>query len=355
MPAAGRILLMVNRTAGIGHGRAIVGRLRAMLAELSGERTTLQVEVVEDHPAARARANEFLTASDAPAVVIVGGGSGTLRAVIEGLCEGRAAGELPGHERVRVGALRMGSGNPLARQFGVPQDPEAGLRGIIENLRAGRTAPCCVLRCEVGMPNGSPEVHYAATMGGFGQFGRTPGDLVRWRRLVPAPRAVVARLLGVERLNNVEYVFAVLFRSASCALLGSSATEVVEVRAEKRKVVLPLLAGVAMNFPFKELPIDPGVRVEDEALSLYLIPFTGRLSALRLVLTPQRLIRGALRIKIRKVEGAEIRLIDRDAAEFFLDEDPMIFHGQLTLQVAGSLAFVPGPEYPHRAESEVSA
>jgi hypothetical protein len=353
--APGRILLIVNRTAGIGHGRAVVDRLRAMLAEFSGERAPLQVDVVEDHTAARARANEFLTASEAPAVVIVGGGSGTLRAVIEGLCEGRAAGELPGRERVRVGALRMGSGNPLARQFGVPKDPETGLRGIIANLRAGRTAPCCVLRCEVGMPNGSPEVHYAATMGGFGQFGRTPGDLVRWHRLVPAPRAVVARLLGIERLNNFEYVLAVLFRSASCALLGSSATEVVEVRAEKLEETLPLLAGIAMNFPFKELPIDPGVRVEDEALSLYLIPFTGRLSVLRLVLTPQRLIRGALRIEIEKFEGAEIRLVDRDAAEFFLDEDPMIFHGRLTLQVAGSLAFVPGPEYPHRTNSEVSA
>jgi Diacylglycerol kinase catalytic domain len=348
-------MLIVNRTAGIGHGRAIVDRLRAMLAEFPGERAPLQVDVVEDHAAARARANEFLTASDSPAVVIVGGGSGTLRAVIEGLCEGRAAGELPGRERVRVGALRMGSGNPLARQFGVPQDPETALRGIIANLQAGRTAPCCVLRCEVGMPNGSPEVHYAATMGGFGQFGRTPGDLVRWHRLVPAPRAVVARLLGIERLNNVEYVLAVLFRSASCALLGSSATEVVEVRADKREEILPLLAGVAMNFPFKELPIDPGVRVEDEALSLYLIPFTGRLSALRLVLTPQRFIRGALRIEIRKFKGAEIRLVDRDAAEFFLDEDSMVFHGRLTLQVAGSLAFVPGPEYQHRADGEASA
>ncbi len=355
MPVAERILLIVNRTAGIGHGRAVVDRLRAMLAELSGERVTLQVEVVGDHPAARESANAFLTASDAPALVIVGGGSGTLRAVIEGLCEGSAAGELPGRERVRVGALRMGSGNPLARQFGVPQDPEAGLRGIIKNLRAGRTAPCCVLRCEVGMPNGSPEVHYAATMGGFGQFGRTPGDLARWHRLVAAPRAVAARLLGIERLNNAEYVLAVLCRSASCALLGSSATEVVEVRAGERKEVLPLLAGVAMNFPFKELPIDPGVRVEEEAISLYLVPFTGRSSALRLVLTPQRLIRGALRIKVKKFERVEIRLVDRDAAEFFLDEDPMTFHGRLSLQVAGSLTFVPGPEYEFRAGSGVSA
>jgi Diacylglycerol kinase catalytic domain len=346
---AERILLIVNRSAGIGHGDATVEGLRAMLAELSGEQATLRVEVVEDHPAARGCANEFLAASDAPALVVVGGGSGTLRAVIEGLCEGRAAGELPGHERVRVGALRMGSGNPLARQFGVPQDPEAGLRGIIENLRAGRTAPCCVLRCEVGVPNGGPKVHYAATMGGFGQFGRTPGDLVRWHRLLPAPRAVAARLLGIERLNNVEYVLAVLFRSAACALLGSSATEVVEVRADDRKEILPLLAGVAMNFPFKELPIDPGVRVEDEAVSVYLIPFTGRSSALRLVLAPRRLIRGALRIKVRKFERIEIRLVDRDAAEFFLDEDPMTFHGRMTLQVAGSLAFVPGPEYRFRA------
>ena len=104
-----------------------------------------------------------------------------------------------------------------------------------------------------------------------------------------------------------------------------------------------------MNFPFKELPIDPGVRVEDEAVSVYLIPFTGRSSALQLVLAPRRLIRGALRIEVRKFERMEIRLVDRDAAEFFLDEDPMTFHGRMTLQVAGSLAFVPGPEYRFRA------
>ena len=110
-----------------------------------------------------------------------------------------------------------------------------------------------------------------------------------------------------------------------------------------------------MNFPFKELPVDPGVRVEDEALSLYLIPFTGRSSALRLVLTPQRLIRGARRIKVRRFKRVEIRLINRDATEFFLDEDPMIFYGRLSLQVAGSLAFVPGPEYRFKSDRELRA
>ena len=106
-----------------------------------------------------------------------------------------------------------------------------------------------------------------------------------------------------------------------------------------------------MNFPFKELPIDPGVRVEDESLSLHLVPYTGRLSTLLLVLAPRRLLRGALKVRIEGQERVEIRLLDRNSAEFFLDEDPTTFHGLLTLQVAGSLAFVPGPEYRFPAGS----
>jgi hypothetical protein len=350
VPIVERILLIVNRTAGIGHGHALVDRLRTMLAKPFGEQATLRVEVVGDHPAARARANEFLGASKAPALILVGGGGGTLRAVIEGLCEGSEEGRLPGRERVLLGALRMGSGNVLARQFGIPRDPEAGLRGIIENLRVGRTVPCCVMRCEIGTRGGRTDVHYAATLGGFGQLGRVPGDLVRWEHRLPAGRKIAATSFGIERLTNVEYALALLIRSASTALLGGSTAEKVEVRTSDRRGIMRLLAGVAMNFPFKAFPVDPGVRAEDEALSLHLIPYTGRLSTLLLVLAPRRL-QGALRIRIEGQERVEIRLLDRNAAEFFLDEDPMTFHGRLTLQVAGSLAFVPGPEYRFRAGS----
>jgi hypothetical protein len=95
--------------------------------------------------------------------------------------------------------------------------------------------------------------------------------------------------------------------------------------------------------------------VEDEAMSLYLIPHSGRLSMLLLVLAPRRLLRGALRIRIEGQDRVEIRLLDRNTAEFFLDEDPMTFYGWLTLQVAGSLAFVPGSEYRSRAGSGVLA
>jgi hypothetical protein len=305
------------------------------------------VEAVDDHPAARDCAAGYLAASEAPALVIAGGGSGTLRAVIEGLCEAEPAGRPPGGERVLLGALRMGSGNPLARQFGVVHDPEAALRGIAENLRAGRTAPCCVMRCELGTADGRSAVRYAATMAGFGMFGRVPGDLKRWHRRASVPRAVAARLMGIERVNNVEYVLAVLLRAVSGAVLGRSVVEVVEIRASGRKVRLPLLAGVAMNFPIGELPVDPGTRVEEEAVSVYLAPFTSRSSALRLTLSPRRVFRSAVRVRIEGSERVELRLLDRNAAGFFLDEDPETFHGWLSLQVAGSLAFVPGPAYGH--------
>jgi diacylglycerol kinase-like protein len=351
VPIAERILLIVNRSAGIGHGDPVVGRLRAMLVKLLGEQATLMVEVVTDHPEARTRAKEFLDASDIPGLILVGGGGGTLRAVIEGLCEGSEEGRLPGRERVLIGALRMGSGNVVARQFGIPRDTEAGLRGIIDNLRAGRTVPCCVMRCETGARGGLTEVHYAATLGGFGQFGRVPGDLVRWERRFPAAHKVAATFFGIERLTNVEYALALLIRSASTALLGGSTAEKVEVRTRDRREVVRLLAGVAMNFPFKALPVDPGVRAEDEALSLHLVPYTGRLSTLLLVLDPRRLLRGALQVRIEGQDRVEIRLVDRDTTEFFLDEDPMTFCGRLTLQVAGSLAFVPGSEYRSRAGS----
>jgi hypothetical protein len=348
---AERILLIVNRSAGIGHGDPVVGRLRAMLVKLSGEQATLQVEVVTGHPEARTRAKEFLDASDVPGLILVGGGGGTLRAVIEGLCEGSEEGRLPGRERVLIGALRMGSGNVIARQFGIPRDTEAGLRGIIDNLRTGRTVPCCVMRCETGTRGGLTEVHYGATLGGFGQLGRVPGDLVRWEHRFPAAHKFAATFFGIERLTNVEYALALLIRSASAALLGGSTAEKVEVSMQDRRGVMRLLAGVAMNFPFKAFPVDPGVRAEDEALSLYLVPYSGKVSTLLLVVAPRRLLEGTLQIRIEGPGCVEIRLLDRSAAEFFLDEDSMIFHGRLTLQVAGSLAFIPGPEYRVRAGS----
>jgi len=339
-----RVLLVVNRSSATGHSGVTVDRLRSTLEEALGHETELQVKVVDDHPQAREQTKAFLAMSDTPALVIAGGGGGTFRAVIEGICMGNEPGHLPGRERVRIAALRMGSGNTVAKQFGVPRIPEAALKGIVANLREDRTAPCCVIRCEVDKTDTRPDIHYAATMSGFGQFGRSPGDLARWHHRLPVLRRLMAWLLGIERLNNIEYGLSLLIRFAWCAL-RPNAVEVVEVRVGERIQSMPLLAGVVMNFAFKPLPFEPEVRVEDAALSLNFISYPGRWALLFLLFSPRRLVRSALQIRIADSDRVEVCLANRDGVEFFLDEDPLVFHSSVLIQVAGTLAFVPGQDY----------
>jgi hypothetical protein len=152
-------------------------------------------------------------------------------------------------------------------------------------------------------------------------------------------------------LNDLEYIIALLLRSAACALFPRRA-ETVEISFHGRTQKMRLLSGVAMNFPVRALPFDPGVRVEDEALSIHLIPYGGRLWPFLQLLAPQKLIGQALHIRLEAGQRAEILLTDREAVEFFLDEDPVRAYGRLTLEVAGSLAFVPGPLYPSINERE---
>jgi hypothetical protein len=100
--------------------------------------------------------------------------------------------------------------------------------------------------------------------------------------------------------------------------------EAVEIRFQNQQERLRLLSGVVMNFPIAALPFKPCVTVEDEALEVYLLS-----------------LRGRRRFRIEKEQPLEIRFIDRDRVEFFLDEDPVMTCGRLTLGVAGSVAFVP--------------
>ena len=335
-----RALLIINCTAGTGQGEAIAENLTLLFKQGLEELRHVQVELVSDHPAARACAADFISASEAPALVVAGGGGGTLRAVIEGVCDCG----VPGPDRVRIGALRMGSGNLIARQFGVPHDPLAGLDGLLANLKAGRSVPCCVMRCETWTSAGKSEVHHAVTLGGLGQFGRIPSDLARWHARYPFIHTSIARAFGIEKLTNIEYALALFIRSISCVLFPDSA-EAVEIQSQHETERFRLLSGIVMNFPIKALPFKPSVTVEDEALEVYLIPLRGTFSPLLQLVAPQRLLPHTRRIRIEKNQRLEIRLLDRDCVEFFLDEDPVTTHKRLSLEVAGSIAFVPGPEY----------
>ncbi len=339
-----RILFIVNYSSATGRSEAEIDRLHGILREALGPRTDLRVEAVEGHRQAWAQTRAFVAAADASALVIAGGGGGTLRAVIEGICADSEAGDLPGQERVRVAALRMGSGNVLARQFGVARDPEAGLKGIVMNLLADRVAPCCVMRYEVDGKNTAVKICHAATLAGFGAFGRVPRDLERWHSRLPSLHKLSAWLLGVERLTRMEYFFTLLVRSAWYAL-RPKAVQTLEIRTGEHAESMRVVAGAVVNFAFDALPFAPGVRAEDAALSLILFPYQGRCASLLLALSPCHLARKALQIRIADADLVELCLAHRDAADFFLDEDPMVFHDRIRIQIAGTLAFVPGSDY----------
>ena len=308
-----RALLIINWAAGTGQGESTVERLGSLFKESLAELSEARVELVDDHATAHDCSEQFISSSDAPALVVAGGGGGTLRAVIEGVF---------GNPTVRVSALRMGSGNVLARQFGVPCDPILALQGLLRNLHVGRTAPCCVMRCETWTSSGQSEVHHAVTMGGLGQFGRIPANLSRWHTRFPFVQKLGAKSIGVERLTNVEYAAAFVLRTLT------HRAEKVELQFQNQNERFRLLSGVVMNFPIAAVPFKPGVTVEDEALEVHLLS-----------------LRGSRCFRIEKDQRLEMRFVDRECVEFFLDEDPVTTHGCLSLGVAGSIAFVPGPNY----------
>src|SRR5260370_24411379 len=225
MLPAKRALLIINRTAGVGND-VVAQKLKSMFEESLSGRLEVKVELVSGHRTARDCAAEFMRSSDAPSVIFAGGGGGTLRAVIEGICSEHSSGPLPGPERVRVGALRMGSGNVLAKRFGAPRDPVAGLQGLLKNLDNGYTVPCCVMRCEVWNSEGHSDIHYAATMAGLGQFGRVPSDLARWHVRLPRVHQSAARLFCVDSLTHFEYARAPAVRSIACVLSAKSSEAV---------------------------------------------------------------------------------------------------------------------------------
>ena len=303
-------LLVLNRSAGTGHASDsanwLVDALRA------GHRGSPEVEVavVDDHTAARAAASAFAARAPRRSMVVAAGGGGTLRAVIEGVMDVHS--EPPDAAVLRLAALRMGSGNVIARRLGMPVDPIESARQIGEGFARGRAAFYPVMRCEHGTEVGGSAISHAVTMCGLGAWGRVPGDIARWREGHPAQRARAAGWIGLERVNLAEYVGIGTIRMLA-ATVSPARCELVELDGRER---FRLLAGVALTVPLPPLP-GPGVTI---------VPRFGR----------------TIRRPFEIGSGFTLRLLDRESVEFFLDEDPETAYDWIKVGVAGRLAFVPG-------------
>lgn len=298
-----------------------------------GREQDLEVAIVGNHEDAKQTVCRFLSTLDRDALIVTGGGAGTLRAVIEACFER----DRQTRSRVQFAPLRLGSGNELAKALGAPADPLVAIARLAGNLRSGRTVGVSVIRVLVG-----GKVHYGATLVGLGQFGRVPRILESLHRRFGLLFRVGARFLGIERLTRLEYHLVLAANSVAC-LCNPARMERLEVRANGAVKTFRLWAGAVLNFPLRGLPLETAARLENPSASLHLAPFRGRLALLR---TLADLLRGkglvSLELQLREGERAEIKLLDRSTTEFFVDEDPLQMDGQLTLEMAGQLSFVRG-------------
>lgn len=318
------VLLLVNRAAGPGRDDAECARLAGVLsAGLDG--ADVEVAIVGDHPAARARAAAFLAGRSRPALLVAGGGGGTLRAAVEGLADAWPD-CLPRADEVVMAALRLGSGNVLARKLGMPADPARGVRLLAASLRRQRQVPVSVVRCRTGRGARERRLH-GVTLGGFGQLAYVPGDLARLHGAWPRVRRGLAALVGIERVNGAEYAGAFAAR-AGAAILRPACCECVEVRQHGPASTFRLLAGALLGFPVPGIPCRPRVGLGDGAAVLRLLPRGGPTRTL--LVTP-----GA---------PVTLRLVDRATSTFFLDEDTEVLDEEITIELAGRLTFVPGGE-----------
>jgi hypothetical protein len=313
------VLVLLNTSAGTGHAENVSDQIADALQKGFGAPLDVSTKVLDDHPGVRSAAATFV-ASTRSALGVAAGGGGTLRAVVEGVMDAFPEAPPP-PESVLLAGLRMGSGNVVARRLDVPRDPLVAARQIGEELRKGGVRLCSVIRCTHGTPGGGTAIRHAVTMCGLGQWGRVPGYLERWRTRHNVARRRAARLIGLERVNLLEY-----FAFGSARLLAGTVSaaqcELVELDGSR---TLRLLAAVALNLPLPPMP-HPGVTMSDNAAGLTVVPRLGR----------------PFRRRLEPGADFSVRLLDRESVEFFLDEDPEIATGWLRLEMAGCVAFVPG-------------
>ncbi len=317
------VVILANQSAGLGDAGALLAELCAGFRQILGNSRVDSV-VLNGHPAIREHAARAMAAATGPIALIAAGGGGTLRAVVEAVCAHHPLGlpEPPG--QLRIAALRLGSGNVLAKRLGVPAAPAAAARHLAECLRSNRWVAVPVLCCS-SFAGPSELRRYGVTLAGFGQFGRIPGSLDRAHRRWPRARRLAARTLGAERLTTLEYAVAFGARVGASVVVPQTC-ERVEVTHDRGVESFRFLSGAAMSFAIPGLPVRPvpGTR----GISCFLMPRFG--PTRRYTITPR--------------SPLQLRLLEPASREFFIDEDPEEWSGTLSLTWAGELAFVTAEE-----------
>ena len=356
------VLLMVNQPSGNSRTIEEIERLQNAFHRAFAPIPWRNFAITTRHDEVVGLTRSFLNLSPGPWLLLSGGGGGTNRAVVQGALTEVKKGTVCSDD-VQISTLRLGSGNLLPRQFGLPREPSLAMQGIANDLFAGRHSPCCVYRCIFHEPDGQTRDFYGLTMAGVGQFARVPNDIKQWRNKHVSLMQWASQRVPLEGINTFQYVAFSLVRAAKCIIQPRRA-ELIEVRQNECSDRFRLFSGILVNFDFPQLPFQGGCAVDEPRLVLGLIPQAGRGQTISTLLSWPHLDGHIRKYEITPGRPIEIRFLGNGGTTVALDEDTFLAPKRISFEVATCLRFVTGanlkknlsgPGKTHREEAPLSS
>lgn len=201
------IAVLRNPTAGRGRlGTAVT----VALSELAGNGRTVELLRADSRDAALQACRKAV--ADGVDALVVAGGDGTVHMGVQAVAG----------TGVAFGILPSGTGNDFAQEIGVPADPVAAGRRIVQALEEGRTRPVDAAR--MAGPEGYDAWFAAVLAAGFDALVNERANRMRWpkgrRRYDIAMFAELATLR--QRRYRIELDDQVIERDACLAAVGNT-------------------------------------------------------------------------------------------------------------------------------------
>jgi hypothetical protein len=329
----GPALCIINRPSGAGRTAAEISRLRQAFRAWFGSQPEHVFAIAENHAQVTQQTEAFLRTHGGAGFLLAGGGGGTTRALIQGLFNAVDRGSAQ-PEAVRLGLLRLGSGNLLARKLRIPPAPLEALPRIAAAHRAEQTTPVCVYRCVMRDSTDQEWPLYGLTLGGLGQFGRVPGDIARWSAPLQALQRGLLRRIPLETQTTLRYLGFTLARHLRC-LLQPARAELIAIEQAGRRTQLRLLSGMLLNFDAPQFPLSSKCTPGELRLRLACLPFVRRSQAIRDLVSRRSLVRHLHSYDITSANPVTIRLLERPATRLALDEDTFVAPAHIRFEIAG--------------------
>jgi len=207
------ILLVVNKSSGSGRSKS---ELKTIANSFKSRFETIPIRkfvIAQSHQEVTQITQGFLRRTPGPWLVISGGGSGTQRAMIQGIMTAVQKGHAA-LNKITHSALRLGSGNIIARHSGISPHPALALHQIDIHLAARSFIYSPIYKCQIRYSNRVVS-EFGLTMAGVGHFGEVPDAVSAWRMNNQTLMNGLLHIFPLEKINTWLFFWFTLQRAFS--------------------------------------------------------------------------------------------------------------------------------------------